>query len=166
MEAAVKSFEEIDVAQVMAQDGAEEAAKKVEEIMSADPKVGALMEAAKTVEDAYEAVKTFLKVKWEEFKVVFQKTVDYFKEDKMALDDEVLNSVAGGSWGNFWEKCKKALAAVTVVACIAGGAAIIGFDVAGPIGAAIGAVVGAAVATVCVCGALLEDSEKNYKKVR
>ncbi len=39
MEAAVKSLEEIDVAKIMARDGAEEAAKKVEEIMAADPKV-------------------------------------------------------------------------------------------------------------------------------
>lgn len=156
MEAAVKSLEEIDVAKIMARDGAEEAAKKVEEIMAADPKVNALMEAAQTAEDAYQAVKTFLKVKWEDFKIVFQKTVDYFKEDKLALDDEVLNSVSGGGWSEFWNKIKKPLTAVAVVAFMAVCGAVIGFDVAGPIGAAVGAVVGT-VAGIGVAGMAIAE---------
>ncbi len=156
MEAAVKSLEEIDVAKIMARDGAEEAAKKVEEIMAADPKVNALMEAAQTAEDAYQAVKTFLKVKWEDFKIVFQKTMDYFKEDKLALDDEVLNSVSGGGWSEFWNKIKKPLTAVAVVAFMAVCGAVIGFDVAGPIGAAVGAVVGT-VAGIGVAGMAIAE---------
>ncbi len=159
MEAAVKSLEEIDVAKIMARDGAEEAAKKVEEIMAADPKVNALMEAAQTAEDAYQAVKTFLKVKWEDFKIVFQKTVDYFKEDKLALDDEVLNSVSGGGWSEFWNKIKKPLTAVAVVAFMAVCGAVIGFDVAGPIGAAVGAVVGT-VAGIGVAGIAIAEKDQ------
>ncbi len=159
MEAAVKSLEEIDVAKIMARDGAEEAAKKVEEIMAADPKVNALMEAAQTAEDAYQAVKTFLKVKWEDFKIVFQKTMDYFKEDKLALDDEVLNSVSGGGWSEFWNKIKKPLTAVAVVAFMAVCGAVIGFDVAGPIGAAVGAVVGT-VAGIGVAGIAIAEKDQ------
>lgn len=159
MEAAVKSLDEIDVAKIMARDGAEEAAKKVEEIMAADPKVNALMEAAQTAEDAYQAVKTFLKVKWEDFKIVFQKTVDYFKEDKLALDDEVLNSVSGGGWSEFWNKIKKPLTAVAVVAFMAVCGAVIGFDVAGPIGAAVGAVVGT-VAGIGVAGIAIAEKDQ------
>ncbi len=118
--------------------------------------LNALMEAAQTAEDAYQAVKTFLKVKWEDFKIVFQKTMDYFKEDKLALDDEVLNSVSGGGWSEFWNKIKKPLTAVAVVAFMAVCGAVIGFDVAGPIGAAVGAVVGT-VAGIGVAGMAIAE---------
>ncbi len=145
MEEAVKmvnSVEEIDVAKVMAVESAKEAAKKLEAAMEADPEINGLMEAAETVEDMFVVAKKFITITLEQFKVVCQKTLDFFKQDKAIVGDEMLDSVSGGGWSEFWNKVKKPLAAIgIIVACtavgIAAGAALGGF-----LGAPIGGVAG------------------------
>ena len=160
MEAVVKPVEEVNVAELMAKDGAEEAAKKIEELLTVDPEVSALMEVAETVEGAYAAVKKYINLKLEEFKVIFQKAVDYFKEGKEVLDDEVLSAVAGGfSWGDLWNKVKKPLMAVAVFASFVAGGAIIGADVAGPVGAVVGGVIGAVAGVVGAVVVMTNDKK-------
>ena len=80
-----------------------------------------LIDAAKTVEDLYEATKRFIKMKFEDFKVVFQNTFSYFSSAKAALSDEILDDVAGG-WSLssvFSSISKKALC---IAGCVIGGA--------------------------------------------
>lgn len=143
------TVENVSIADLMAKKGAEEATKKIEEVLTADKEVNALIEAAQTVEDAYDAVKRCLNLTLEEFKIIFQKTVDYFKEDKEVIGDEVLNSVSGGGfWGDAWNYIKKPLLAVAVFAgCMVAGVAI-GAATGGVVGAGVGALAGFTVGIV------------------
>ncbi len=135
--------ENVDISQVMGADGAAEAVETVGKLIEANPVSKKLLEAAETVEDAYEVFKNYVKMKWEDFKVVFEKTVDYFKAPKAALSDEMLDGVVGGSWGDFWNKYKHVIIrASIVVGCVAGGIAI-GALTGGAAGAAVFGLLGA-----------------------
>ena len=109
------TVENINVAEVMDREGVQEATEKILDSMGKNPVIAKLLEAAETVEDAYEVTKNYLKIKLEDFKVLFNKTVDYFKEAKTELSDEVMNSVVGGSFGSWWNKWKKAVIATAIV---------------------------------------------------
>ncbi len=137
------TVENVSVAKVMANEKAQEAAEKLRAAMEANPEDNALMEAAQNAEDMYAVAKKYVKMKLEEFKVLFQKAVDYFKEDKVQLKDEMLDSVAGGwSFSSFWNDYKKQIVACVVcVGCIVAGAAI-GAATFGIGGALAGAVIG------------------------
>lgn len=152
----VNTVEEIDVAQIMAVDKAKEAAEKLEEIMAADPEISSMIDASKSVEDVFDVVKKFINITINEFKVVFQKTVDWFNKDKAVVPDEMLDSVAGGGfWGNLWDKIKKPVVAVgIIVSCTAAGiglGAAFGGFLGAPVGGVVGLVVGiiAGVRTAC-----------------
>ncbi len=136
--------ENINVADIFAVEGAERSAEKIESIITADPKMSALMQAAETVEDVYEIVKKFAKVTLEQLKVLFQKTVDYYQQTKAALADELLDNVVGGSFSSWWSEHKRAVIGWTIFgACVVGGI-IAGAIAAGPIGAVAGAIGGVA----------------------
>ncbi len=140
------AVENVDVAKVMRTEGASEAVARLQVLMEENPVVKKLMEAARTVEDMYEVAKTYIEVKLEDFKVLWNKTVDYFKESKTALPDEMMDSVVGGwSISGFFNKWKKEIIATTIaVGCLAAGV-VIGAALGGWVGAAAGAVAGAAV---------------------
>ncbi len=140
------TVENVDVAKVMSAKGAGEAVARLQEMMEENPAVKKLMDAAQTVEDMYEVAKAYIEVKLEDFKVLWNKTVDYFKESKAALPDEVMDSVVGGwSISGFFNKWKKEIIATTIaVGCMVGGI-VIGAALGGWVGAAAGAVAGAAV---------------------
>ncbi len=140
------AVENVDVAKVMRTEGAGEAVARLQVLMEENPVVKKLMEAARTVEDMYEVAKTYIEVKLEDFKVLWNKTVDYFKESKTALPDEMMDSVVGGwSISGFFNKWKKEIIATTIaVGCLAAGV-VIGAALGGWVGAAAGAVAGAAV---------------------
>ncbi len=117
--------ENVDIAKVMSADGAAEALAKVEELIDANPVSKKLLEAAQTMEDAYLVFKDYVEMKWKDFKIVFQKTVDYFREPKATLPDEMLDGVAGGGWSDFWNKYKHQIIRTSIiVGCIAGGIAL------------------------------------------
>ena len=139
------TVENVDVAKVMSAEGAAEALEKVGELIEANPVSRKLLEAAQTVEDAYQVFKDYVEMKWEDFKIVFRKTVDYFREPKAALPDDMLDSVVGGGWSDFWNKYKhKIIRASIIVGCIAGGIAL-GALTGGAAGAVVFGLVGAAV---------------------
>ena len=139
------TVEELNVAEAMGREGMSETTGKLLSAIEENPVVSKLLNAAETIEDAYDVVKNYVVLKFEDFKVLFNKTMDYFKESKMALDDKVLDNVAGGGWfSDIWNKYKKEIVcAVIVIGCTAVGA------LAGPYGTAAGLAIGvAAAATV------------------
>ncbi len=137
------TVENVNVAEILGTADAMQRVEKVKEAITADPEVGALVKAAQSVEDVFAIVKKFAKVTLEEMKVLFQKTVDYFKETKAALSDDVLDYVSGGWSLSQWWKERKAdiIGGVVFVACIVGGA-VIGACTGGLGGAVLGACVG------------------------
>ena len=127
------NFENVDIAAIMENEAFKEVEEKLTEKMEENPVVTKLMEAAQTVEDAYQVVKEYVTVKLEDFKVLFDRTVNYFRESKTALSDEVMEAVVGGGWfSDFWNNHKKQI----IRACV-----IIG---AGVVGAAVGVLTGGA----------------------
>ncbi len=137
--------ENVDVAKIMSTAGADEALAKVGEIIDANPVSKKLLEAAQTVEDAYQVFKAYVEMKFEDFKIVFEKTVNYFKEPKAALPDEVMDQVVGGGWSDFWNKYKhKIIRASIIVGCAVAGIAL-GALTAGAAGAVVVGFVGAVV---------------------
>ena len=154
------TVENVKIADLMALEGAEEATKKIEEILAADEEVSALAGAAKSVEDAFAAVKKYIQLTLDEFKVVFQKAVDYFRDDKEVIGDEVLDCVSGGGfWSNLWDKVKKPLLAVTVFTCCVAGGALAGCA-AGLPGMIAGAVMGAVGGACGAIAIMLDDKKK------
>ncbi len=152
----VNTVEEIDVAQIMSVDTAKEAADKLEEVLTSDPEMNAMIESTKSVEDVFDVVKRFIKITLDEFKVVFQKTVDWFTKEKAEIPDEMLDSVSGGGfWSNLWDKIKKPVVAIGIIAsCTAAGlgvGAAFGGFIGAPVGGVVGLVVGiiAGVRTAC-----------------
>lgn len=137
------AVEDINVAEILSAEKAAEGVEKVKEALASDPEVGALVKAAESIEDVYEIVKKFSKATFEQVKVIFQKTVDYFKEAKTELSDEVLDSVVGGwSLSSWWNKNKAEVIGVAVwVACIGIGV-IAGACTGGLGGALVGGCVG------------------------
>ncbi len=137
------AVENINVAEILENEKSAEGLEKVKEVLDSDPEVSALVKAAESIEDVYEIVKKFSKATFEQVKVIFQKTVDYFKEAKAELSDEVLDSVVGGwSLSSWWKKNKKDIIGGAVwVACIGIGIAV-GACTAGLGGALIGGCVG------------------------
>lgn len=129
------------VAEIATNEKAMEGVKQMEDFLTADPEVNALLEAAEDIKGAFNAVKKFVTVKFEVFENYCREAMDYFKEDKVALQDEMLDCVAGGfSWSAMWKK----VAAVTICAVIGAGlGALAGAGTAGPVGAIVGAVAGA-----------------------
>ncbi len=126
---------------------------EVLEAIKKDPVAMKMIDAAKTVEELYEATKRFITVAWEDFKKVFANTFAYYSSPKAALEDEVLDDVVGGwSFSGFFNSISKkatCIAAVVVGAAVvvAGAAlALTCVAVAGPVGAAVGALAGIGVA--------------------
>ncbi len=124
----------VDVAKLMRVDGAKDLVAKVEEFLDADPVAKKLMQVAETVEDVYEVAKKCLKITLDEFKIIFDKTVNYFKEEKTVLPDELMDNVVGGGWwSDFWNNNKHAIVCTSImVGCCVAGAVIGGIIGAGP----------------------------------
>ncbi len=143
------AVENINVADILGAEGATEKVEQVKAALEADPEVSLLVKAAETVEDVYEIVKRYSKATLEQVKVLFEKTVDYFKETKAILVDEVLDNVVGGwSFSNWWNKNKAFIVgAAVLVACVAVGTvvgAVTGGVAGAMVGFGIGVVVGSA----------------------
>ncbi len=159
------AVENINVADILGVEGATEKVEQVKAALEADLEVSLLVKAAETVEDVYEIVKRYSKATLEQVKVLFEKTVDYFKETKSVLADEVLDNVVGGwSFSNWWNKNKAfVLGGVVFVACVAAGA-VVGACLGGAAGAlggaAIGVVVGSALGTATMTSILNSQQKK------
>ncbi len=143
------AVENINVADILGVEGATEKVEQVKAALEADPEVSLLVKAAETVEDVYEIVKRYSKATLEQVKVLFEKTVDYFKETKAILADEVLDNVVGGwSLSSWWNKNKAFIVGgVVLVACVAVGTvvgAVTGGVAGAMVGFGIGVVVGSA----------------------
>ncbi len=136
-------IEKIDVAGILSSEGVDEKVEQVKDILESVPEVNVLMKAAETVEDVYEIVKKFSKATFEQVKEIFEQAVDYYKQSKAVLTDEMLDNVVGGwSFSQFWSQNKGFVvgAAVFVASIVTG--AVAGAVVAGPLGAAAGALGG------------------------
>ncbi len=143
------AVEDIHVAEILGAEGAAERVEKVKAAIAADPEASALASAAETAEDVYEIIKKFCKATLEQVKEIFRQTVDFYKQAKAELSDEVLDNVVGGwSLSSWWKKNKADIIGGTILgACFIGGI-IIGACTGGlggaVVGAAAGLVVGAA----------------------
>ncbi len=140
--AEVLTVENVNVAKMLSVEGAEKSVNDMVAAMEANPVVEKMLEAAQSVEDMYHVVKEYLAMKLEDFKVLFDKTVDYFKETKAALTDDVLDNVVGGGFWDFVSRWKKQIVASTVLIGSVVEGALIGAAIGGPAGAACGAFVG------------------------
>ncbi len=157
------TVENVSLAQVMSVEGAAQSVSDMVVALESEPKVKKLLDVARTVEDMYQAVKDYVSLKLEDFKVLFQKSVDYFKESKAALADEVLDNVVGGGWGFSLRWQKLALAATLLIGGIVEGA-LIGAAVGGPIGAGFGAFAGLFAGAFIAGGALDAINQAEVKK--
>ena len=153
------AVENINVAEILGSKQGAADLEKVEAAITSDPEVGLLVKAAETVEDVYEIVKRFSTATFEQVKVLFEKTVDYFKESKAVLSDELLDNVVGGGLFEWWDKYKTAvIGGVIMVGCMAVGA-VIGSCVAGPAGTLGGVYLG-----IAVGGSILAGIDAALKK--
>ncbi len=138
----------INVAAIMEDNQARVTISEIQAAMSKDAVVSKMMEAAQTVEDAYEVVKRYGSMKFEEFKVLCNDMMEYFRGPKVALNDDIMDAVVGGGfWGNLWNKYKN------VVICVGAGIAI-GALFATGIGAVV-ATTGVALSTSFVAGGVV-----------
>ena len=136
---------QVDMEKMLSTEDAKAGVAKVQEAMEANPAFNKVMEAVKTVEDMYEVAKAYVKMKYEDFKVLANKTMEYYRNSKVELKDETMDYVVGGwSFSGFWNKYKKVIIATAIVAAAA--------IVTGGIGAAVGPalVVGIVDATAAV----------------
>ena len=146
------TVENINIAAIMESEAGKKAEEKLTEVMEANPVVSKLVKAAETVEDVYQIAKEYFTMKFEDFKVLFERTVNYFKESKAELSDEGLDNVVGGwSFSGFWNEYKeKIIKTAFVVACTAIGAGL--GAVTGGLGVALlGGVVGALGGATTLC---------------
>lgn len=153
--AAAIDVEKINVAEILDREESKAQSEHLLAAFEANPAAMKVLEAVETVEDAYQIVKHAAKVTLEQFKVIFDKTVNYFKDDKVALEDETLDYVAGGSgwFSQVWNKWKKQIVmGATIVACTVAGIAI-GAAVGGLEGALMGGCAGAIIGTAVGAGA-------------
>ncbi len=123
---------------------------QVQEVLEADAETASLIEKAESEADMWEVFKKYVSAPVAYFKELFQRVTDYFKADKAALSDEMLDNVVGGwSFSNFWNKYKKTIITAAVVV---GATALLFSGLGAPIGAAIG---GAAAGSGAAVGALV-----------
>ncbi len=109
----------INVAAIMEDTQSRATIDQIQAAMSRDTIVDKMIEAAQTVEDAYEVVKRYVVIKFEDFKAVCNDMMEYFQGPKVALDDDIMEAVAGGGfWSNVWNVCKRPLMAAVVGAGI------------------------------------------------
>ncbi len=113
-DAATIDVEKVNVAEILEREDVKAQEKELLSAFEANPEAAKVLDAVKTAEDAYELIKNALKITLKDFKVLFEKTVDYFKSDKTALDDDTLECVAGGS--SWWDKYKKVIVLGSLVA--------------------------------------------------
>ncbi len=142
-DAAVLDVEKVNVAEILEREESKAQGKRLLAAFEANPAAMKVLEAVETAEDAYEIVKKVFKLTLEQFKVLFDKTVDYFKGDKAALTDDTLEGVSGGwSLSQWWNENKKM---IVTGACVVAGAvagAVVGACAGGLEGAVIGACAG------------------------
>lgn len=123
---------DIDVAQIMSREDNQNAAGQVMAAFESNPVVSQMLDAAQSIEDMYEAIKEYIGLKLEDFKVICNKTIDFLKGPKAKLDDDTMELVVGGfSCASAWNGFKKAVCAVAVISAMAvvGGAAGVGIGV-------------------------------------
>lgn len=154
----VLTAQNVDVAKFMHVEGMQAEVDKVQVALEENPVTKKLIEAAKTMEDVFQIVKEYVQVKLEDFKTIWEKTLDYFKSEKAALPDEVMDSVVGGwSFSSFWERFKRPIIAVGIVVAGAAGGAVAG-SWAGPVGVAVGAAVGLVVGGVAAAAYIIKTN--------
>ena len=139
------SMEDVNVANLLGTEEAKAGVEKFRTAMEANPVLNKVLEAAKSIEDMYQVAKCYLDIKLEDFKILMNKTADYFKSPKIKLEDDMMECVVGG-WdiGGFWNKYKKVIISAAIIAGVAA--------ITGGLGAAVGPalVVGLVDATTAV----------------
>ncbi len=147
----------VDIKAFMANKAACEGVDQLEAIIDKDEETCALLDAAQSAKDVFEAVKKYVTMKFEDFTALFDDVMDYFKEDKAVLADETLECVVGGwSLSGLWQSVKKKATAIIIgAACGAAVGAAVGALAGAGAGALIGAFTGAVVGGIA--GALLSD---------
>lgn len=138
----------VDMERTMAAPGAVENLEIVASVLENNPETGPAMKAIHSLEDLYHFVTRFAKVKMEVVKEVFMDAVNYFKEDKVALEDAVLDTVVGGGfWSTIWNSSITRYAVATAVIVGCGLAGLVAGSVVGAIGgptaSGAGAIIGA-----------------------
>ena len=159
------TVQNVDVSKLMHIEGIHEKVDQFVEAMEENPVTKKLLDALETVEDAYRLAKEFIEIKWEDFKVLWDKTVDYFKTERAPLSDEVMDGVVGGwSLSGWWNQWKRTIAAACIMVGGAVGGAVLGACVGGPFGLFTGAFAGFLVGNACAHYYLKTEEEKDQQK--
>lgn len=143
----------MNVAVAMENAGAREQAQEILAELQANPAANALMEAAKTVEDMYEVAKSYVDMSLEAFRNAFAAAMDYCNDSKQELDDDAMECIVGGSWGDAWNMFKKVALATVIIAGVAAACAITGGAAGAALGAAGAWMAGTSVATAATTAA-------------
>ena len=136
---------DVDVATMIGTEEAKAGVEKLRAAMEANPVLNKVLDAAESIEDMYQVAKCYFEVTLEDFKILMNKTIEFFKSPKVKLEDEMMDCVVGGwSFGNFWNKYKKVIISAAIIAGVAA--------ITGGLGAAVGPalVVGIVDATTAV----------------
>lgn len=145
--------------------------ERIQAMISQDAVMSKLIEAAQTIEEAYQVVTRYATIKFEDFKEVCDGMMAYFQGPKVALDDNIMECVVGGGfWGNLWNKCKT-VAVSAAFGLLVGGLVAGGILVTAPLclaTAVVAGVVGVGVAVGLGTGMYCikkeqEEFDKNYQ---
>ncbi len=155
--------ENVNISEIMKIEGIHEKLDQFVEAMEENPVVKKLLEAAQSMEDVYQIAKEYVEVKLEDFKVIWDKTVAYFKEERAPLPDEAMEGVVGGSLASWWNRWKRVIAASCIMVSGAVCGAVFGACVGGPMGLFTGAFAGFLVGNACAHYYLQTEEEKEKK---
>ncbi len=155
------TVENVDVSKIMQIEGAHEKVDQFVEALDENPATKKLLDAMESVEDAYHFVKEFVEIKLEDFKVLWDKTVAYFKTERAPLPDEVMDDVVGGwSLSSWWNQWKRTIVASCIMVAGAVAGAVVGACVGGPFGMFLGAFGGFIVGDACAHYYLQTEEDK------
>lgn len=123
---------DINVAQIMSHEDNRNAVGQVKAVFESNPAVSQMLDAAQSVEDMYHAIKEYINLKLEDFKVIYDKSVEFLKSPKAKLEDNIMECIVGGLTGaDVWNGFKKTVCAVATVTAMSvlGAAAGVGIGV-------------------------------------
>lgn len=121
----------MDTAMIMNSEGFNDKVQAQLQEMENNPVISKLLEAAETIEQAYEIAKHYVDMTFDKFSQLYEEAKNFYQEAKMELSDDTMENIVGGrpKWLNMLRKIALATAIVAgvILACaftagVAGGA--------------------------------------------
>lgn len=129
----------INVAEMMSYGEIQEAVEELKATLESNPAVGQMIDAAQSLEEMYESMKDYIGMKLEDFKVVFHKAVAFVTGPKTKLEDDMMESVAGGStylkdYRDFKKSAKGTIQNTIIAVALVVGLMVLGSSVGASLG--------------------------------